>query len=627
LFDQLFSPIQLGRTIVRNRIVSSANYSGLGENNLPSERLAEYHAEKARGGIGITIVEELPVSATSKFSHERSIYAFDKKCVPGFRLLTSKVHEYGALTLGQFMHVGLNTTGFDPWGIETKLTIGPSTIPSIASPDGYSVAQEMSTNQIEKEASNYALAATNLLDAGFDGVEIKSDAGALPMQFLSPITNKRTDEYGGSLDNRMKFLDLVIDEIYGVTNGSKILGIKLVSNEFVEGGLSKADVKEIAKHIDSFGKVDYTAASGNPGIDPDYNTPSAYYPQAVFVDLAENIKSSVSPRLKVMTLGRITDPSVAEGIIAANQADFVIMMRAIIADPELPRKAREGRVSEIIPCIGCNNCLHRVLSGRPTGCLLNPVTAREKQWGIGTIQKAEKKRSILIIGAGPAGIECARIAAMRGHDVTIYEKGLSIGGQTKIAEKIPPLAELKKAIEFWEAEIQRLGISIRLNHNATLADIEMEGPEVIVLATGGIYSRKGFSPAFASPPDGYEILRDISELATRKPGNDSFDNHIVIYDDRGDIQGLGWAELALDQGGIVTFLTRNPTPAMYAPDWSLHTALKRLLPRKLKIETNVYLKKIEQTRVTFVHLYTQEEKTIDSNQTYYLSWPEPENKL
>ena len=626
-FPKLFSPIKVGPLTLRNRLVSSANYTALSENNLPSERFAYYHAEKAKGGLAMTLTGELPVSPACRYSLPRSIRAYDPACIPGFKVMTEMVHRYGALAAAQLQHSGARQYGFDPTGMSVKLTMAPSNLPTTVDEDGYSVPMSMDSSQIEMELQYYKQTATNLIEAGFDGLEIKSDSSSLPAQFLSPLTNKRSDEYGGSLENRMRFLDQVISLVHEATGGKKIIGIKIPGDEFNQKGLSHADIRAVARHIDRENSVNYImVGGGNLGFDPDLNTPSAYYPQGLFVSLAEGIRKEVSERVKVITLGRIVDPSFAEEVISSGKADLVSMMRAIIADPELPRKASQGRVSEIIPCIACNQgCLLHVLSNRPTTCILNPATGREKEWGIGTIRRASEKKRVVVVGAGPAGIECARIARERGHEVFLYEKSGSIGGQTLLASNLPGRKELSRAISFWKGEIERLGIKLYLNHKFTPEEVDSIEPDVVVCATGikAEEDNSVRSPAFP-PPKGVQFLKPLSNIA--KDGKNSGD--ALIYDDRGDFQALGWTELLADSGSRrVTLVTRHPMVGLFVEPWTRLTAFKRLAPKGVKFVVDSYLKEVRADSAVYVNSFSKEETSIPSQETYFVSWPLPENTL
>ncbi|MDA4130274.1 MAG: FAD-dependent oxidoreductase [Thaumarchaeota archaeon] len=624
LFPSLFSPLSIRNKTLRNRIVSSANFTALAENNLPSESFAYYHGEKARGGVALTITGELPVSETTKFAQPRSIFAFDKRSIPGFRMMTDRVHEYGGLASGQLIHTlyGMDYAG----GPTVKIGYGPSPIPSLASPDR-SIPVSLTSRQIEEEAVNYANTATNLIESGFDGIEIKSDAGSLPHQFFSPLTNARDDEYGGSLENRARFLRLVIDNVYRVTNGNLILGIKIPGDEFTRKGLSREDVKKVASILDHDGKIDYIAvASGHPGVNADYNTPSGYYPQGMFVELSQGIKEVISNRLKTMTLGRITEPEFADSIVASQKADFVIMMRALIADPELPRKAADGRLSEIIPCNGCNQgCLHRVLTNRHITCIFNPPTGREKEWGIGTITRSKNPKKVLIVGAGPAGIECARIAKMKGHDVRLYDQSDRIGGQVKRMSVLPNAKDTWRNIEFWKSELKRINVSVTLNHKVSAEDVFQESPDVVVCATGVRDGAPIFS-ASVDPPRGIENLHSTDEFDNYGRTNHSMEQ-VTIYDDRSDIRAIGWSEIAMDAGAKVTILTGFPMIGVYVEPHNRLTAGGRLSQKGVNIVADVVLKEIGTNFVEFFNKYSGNVSRTSSDKTYYVSSTLPDSSL
>ncbi|MGI0079305.1 MAG: FAD-dependent oxidoreductase, partial [Nitrososphaerales archaeon] len=370
------------------------------------------------------------------------------------------------------------------------------------------------------------------------------------------------------------------------------------------------------------GKVDYIAVGGgNLGFDPDLNTPSAYYPQGLFVNLAEAIKKSTGNKMKVMSLGRIIEPAFADSIIADGKADLVIMMRALIADPELPKKALEGRVEEIIPCIGCNQgCLGHVLQDRSTTCILNPIIGREESWGAGSLQEIKDPKNVVIVGAGPSGLECARISAIRGHKVTIFEQSDRIGGQARLASVLPGRTDLERALKFWENETKRLGINILFGIRATIEQIKKMSPDIVVCATGSELKNLAFSPAFPQPT-GTKYLRDISEIARLKSGaregKDCF-----IYDDRGDFQAFGWAELCVNSGSRTVLLTRNPILGMYVDPWTRFTAYKRLNKLGVRMVSDSFPKEIKENAVSCCNVYNSDIRAEFSSEfSYFLSWP------
>jgi thioredoxin reductase len=303
------------------------------------------------------------------------------------------------------------------------------------------------------------------------------------------------------------------------------------------------------------------------------------------------------------------------------------MMRALIADPELPKKAKDGRVDEIIPCIGCNQgCLGHVLNDRSTSCILNPVISREEVWGSGTLMKSETPKKVIIVGAGPAGIECARICAVRGHEVTLFERDMSIGGQAILASNLPGRNDLKRALNFWRKEIERLAIDLKLGEEITSKSIIQSNPDVVVCATGSNKSAQGISPAFP-PPKGIEFLRHVEEISRLAPGERNSKN-CMIYDDRGDFQALGWAELSALSGAQTTLVTRNSMSGMYVEPWTRLTAYKRLNKLRVRLIPDSFPKEINEHNVSCFNVYNADiRNTIDSDFTYFLGWQVSRNEL
>jgi len=423
-FKKLLEPIQIGPFKLRNRVVSSATYSAMAENGLFTEQPIYYYTEKAKGGVALIITEELAVHPSTALGLYRNVKAYDSNAIKSFQALSDSIHRYGAYVIGQLWHGGIHVLNKDPHGQLIQPAWAVSSIPSVVMSDGYSVPKEMSIEEIHEIQEGYVKSAQNLLKGGFDGVEIHSSHGYLPQQFLSPLYNKRNDKYGGSFENRLRFLLEIIEMLYEVTKNKKILGIRLVGDELFQGGLTLEDTKKIATILDSTEKIDYlNITHGSIQHNVHLNVPPMYYEQGFLVYLAATIKRYVK-RAKVFAVGRITNPIQADEIISRGDADLVVMTRAIIADPELVNKCAEGKLDDIIPCIGCNQaCLGHVLNwGIPISCILNPATGREKLWGIGTLLPTIKRKRVLVIGGGPAGCEFSIIAAKRGHDITLIEK-------------------------------------------------------------------------------------------------------------------------------------------------------------------------------------------------------------
>ncbi len=631
-FKILFDPIQVGPIELRNRVVSSANYSAMSESGFYGERVARYHAEKAKGGVALTITEELAVHPSTEFGLPKNVRAFDSRSIPGFKMFTGMVHEYGAATVGQLWHGGMHITNRDPSNVRIQPALAVSPFASMANPDGATVPKEMTLDDIKEIQEGYARTTRNLLDAGFDGVEIHSTHSYLPQQFLSPLYNKRTDKYGGSRENRMRFLLELVELLHGVTQDRKILGVRLVGDEFFPGGLTIDEMKFVASSIDSTGKIDYFNITHGSIQHNDYlNVAPMYYPHGFVLHLPAIIKRNVK-RAKVFAVGRITSPIQADEIIARGDADLVVMMRAQIADPELVRKASSGRLDNIIPCIGCNQaCLGHVLTwGIPISCILNPTIGREKEWGIGTLTPAASKKRVLIVGAGPAGCEAAIIAARRGHDVTLMEKESRIGGQVVLASSLSGREEFGEALGYWERQLKKLGVKVLLGRACSEADILNGGYACAVIATGSIADKTGFSPIFSMQSgirgvEDNEIVCDVDELVG---GLKRAGRKVVIYDDQGDIKGISIADTLADGRREVEVISRLEVLGQFVDGMTRVAAQLRVFRKGVKFTPNHVIKAVNGNELTLMNVYTESETNRPEIDTLVLvTWRRANNSL
>ncbi|MDA4129543.1 MAG: FAD-dependent oxidoreductase, partial [Thaumarchaeota archaeon] len=471
--NRLMEPVEVGPCTLRNRIVSSANYSAMAEDHFFGERISLYHTEKAKGGVALTITEELSVHPSSDFGQARNVKAYDERAVRGFKLFSSMVHAHGALTVGQLWHGGVNVTNRDPWnlGINIPLSVSPMASPMF--PDGTTVPKEMTLEDIREIQKGYVISARNLISGGFDGVEIHATHGYLPNQFLSPLYNRRTDEYGGSKQNRMRFLSELVELLDGETGNKKILGVSIVGDEHFPGGLVLEDTIPVIQELDATGKVDYfSVTAGGFALKSNLNNPPMYFDYSLFREIFPVVKK-VLKHAKLFAIGRIVDPVLAEEILSRGEADAVVMMRAQIADPHLANKIHQGRLGDIIPCVGCNQACfgHVTMWANPISCILNPTVGREKEWGEGSLKPAIVPKRIAVIGGGPAGCEAAIIASRRGHQVTLFEGKNSIGGQVLLAATLPGRSDFGLAIHYWERQLEKLNVSVVLNHDVSVNEI------------------------------------------------------------------------------------------------------------------------------------------------------------
>ena len=412
-FRYLFSPLKIGSTTVRNRISFSAHLTRFAEDWLPTERNAAYLGERAKGGCGLIITEEQSVHPTDR-AYDRMIDAFEPAVVPGYRQITWAVHHYGGQVFAQLNHNGQQCDG-----TRSRLpVIAPSDIPDVLFRETPKIAEAEDLADI---LEGFYTSSRHVVLGGFDGIEIQASHASLLRQFMSPLSNRRSDVYGGSLENRMRFTYEVIDAVREAVGPDYTLGIRLTADEMIPGGLRLEDTQEIASLLEQTGKIDYI----NLSIGTFYNLylveGSMHTPLGYTVPLAAAVRSVVS--LPVFATGRINDPVQAEKVLADGHADMIGMVRAQICDPELAIKALEGRLEDIRSCIACNQgCIGRIGSGLTVGCVQNPTIGKENTWGIDTLKRAQRQRKVLVIGGGPAGMEAARMACLRGNQVTLWER-------------------------------------------------------------------------------------------------------------------------------------------------------------------------------------------------------------
>ena len=445
----LFTPLRIGTFTVRNRILSTAHFTGFGERGLPSQRHKDYWGSKARGGIGLIITEVQPVHPTAGIGSSM-ILCYRDNVVEAFKPVVEEIHQAGARIIAQVWHPGKSTLVYS-----VKEVVSSSAIPSQAYGGR---PRALKVEEIRELVRSYAEGAARMRKAGLDGVEIHCAHGYLPIQFMSPLQNIRTDEYGGSEENRIRFPLEVIKAVRQEVGDDFTVGIRITGDELTPGGLTLSDMKRITPQLVASGKLDYVNVSlGGGNVIAPMGTPHGAY-----VYLAEGIKEVV--KVPVFCIGRIVDPTMAEEILTRKRADMVGMTRANMADPELAQKAKEGRLGEIRPCIGLMTCWSRTAHPEGITCGLNPSVGHEEKF---RITPAGKKKRILVIGGGAAGMEAARVAAERGHSVTLYEKEAYLGGQLMIASKTTNRAEMKKPIDYYQNQLKRLGVRVHLGTAVT----------------------------------------------------------------------------------------------------------------------------------------------------------------
>lgn len=534
-FEHLLSPIQIGAKIIRNRALVTAHVPGLEKGGLVSDAYIAYQRARAHGGAGLQISGSSTIHSTGSVGAGRSLDNTKPEIVEGYKRLAEAIHAEGGRFLIQLGHSAATVNDQDVG----RPLIAPSAVPSQLLKE---MPQVMSTAMIAELVEAYATAAARVRAGGLDGVEILGAFGQLPAAFLSPLTNRREDEYGGSLENRLRFLMEVIDAVRSSAGSDMIVGLRMPGDEMTEGGLTQADMTEVAPLLCAPGKLDYLNVIAGTNYDRIMRMehwPPTPAPAGLYVPLAAAIKAVVP--LPVFTTGRVTDPKLAEEILANGHADMVGMTRAHIADPDLVTKVREQRLEDIRPCIGSNMCITQGAEGKPVRCIHNPESAREHDWG--SAQPADHAKQIVVIGGGPAGLEAARVAAGRGHQVVLYEAAAELGGQLSRWAKAPLTKEFGKSVEWYETQLTKLQVQVRRSTTLTSGDIDGLQADAVILATGS-------APAPAAAIPGLETSSIETATSWQILDQPPEGKHILIVDEGGGRSGLAAADIALEQNHI-----------------------------------------------------------------------------
>ncbi|SKB64706.1 2,4-dienoyl-CoA reductase [Acetoanaerobium noterae] len=472
MFKKLFEEGKIGNLTVKNRfIVPPMLTEYASEDGRLTERYIRYYEEKAKGGWGLIICEDNVIEPRGA-GFKRIPGLWSDEIMLEHKELVNRVHKAGSKIAVQVYHAGRESnssiTGFRP--------LAPSAIQDPTQPE---VPEELTTKEVKDMVEKFAQAIRRCKDAGYDAVELHGAHGYLINQFVSPFSNKRTDEYGGNFMNRLRFPLEIIERTKELVGDEYPIIYRMSVDEMVEGGLTPEDTKVIAQILEHKGIAAIHASAGVYKSGAVVSAPTAIR-TAVFSDYAEQIKKVVA--IPVFAVNKIVQPHVAESLLKEGKADFIAMGRASIADPHLPNKVLENRFDEIRYCIGCwQGCQGKIAKQEAVSCLVNPTAGKEEEY---KIVEADNKKKVMVIGGGPVGMEAAIVASKRGHDVTLYEKDEKLGGQWLLAA-IPPGKELLNTLTVWQkSELKRAGVKVVLNKEVDVNLVEAEKPDEIIIATG-----------------------------------------------------------------------------------------------------------------------------------------------
>lgn len=533
-YRYLFSPLKIGPITVRNRVVFSAHLTNYAVNGLPSEQHAAYFAARAKGGAGMIITEEHSTHPTD-WPYEKLIHGFNAAVIPGYRRITDAVHAYDVPILAQ-----LNHNGGQASSMFSRLPVwAPSPVPD---PLFREVPKAVDQHEIREIVAGYGLVADHCAQGGFDGVELQCSHSSIVRGFLSPATNERTDEYGGSLENRARILLEIIDVVREAIGPGRALGVRLCGDELIEGGTRIEEAVAVARLVEAQGKTDYINTSIGVAtatlfmIEASMHVPAGY---ASYIPAA--LRQAVD--LPVIGVGRFKDPVQADRALAAGTCDLIGVVRGQIADPDFVAKARAGDASSIRTCLSCNQeCVGRMGLNRWLGCIENPRTGRES---ITLPAPRRRGRRVVVVGGGPAGLQAATTASARGHDVTLLERESRTGGQVAVAASVPSRAEFLDVVRNLLSECQRTGVDIRTGVDADAAAVRALSPDAVIVATGARPAR----PWWAGDHPRVVDVRDVLE------GRAAPDGDVVVVDDLGFHQATSVAELLADRGASVEVMT------------------------------------------------------------------------
>lgn len=537
--DPLLTPYKIKNLEIKNRLMTSAHEPSYSEDGFPKERYKSYHVERAKGGLGLTMTAGSAVVSPDSPSTFGNLHAYKDEIIPWLKQLTTECHDYGSKVMIQITHLGRRTN----WNHSDWLPILSAS--QIREPAHRAFPKEAEDWDITRIIKNYAEAASRMKEANMDGIEIEAYGHFLD-SFWSPATNKRNDEYGGSLDNRIRFSLNVIEAIRQSVGNDFIIGVRMVVDEDWDKGLSKEDGLWIANKLISTNNIDFlNIIRGHIDTDASLTKviPTQGMPSSPHLDFASEIK--IKTKFPTFHASKINDVATARHAVMEGKLDMVGMTRAHIADPHIVKKIINGMEDNIRPCVGATYCLDRIYEGNDALCIHNPATGRERFMPHEISIKANQKKNIIIVGAGPSGLEAAKISSERGHRVVVFEASNMPGGQLNLITRSKRRRDMIGIIDWRINACKTNNVKFYFDTFATKEIILNENPDIIIIATGGLPNK--------------DILEEGNELSCSSwdiiSGIVNIEDDVILFDDNGAYPGLQAAEIITNRGSKLEIIT------------------------------------------------------------------------
>lgn len=595
-FKHLFTKMQIGNTEIKNRILTTAHQTNHVIDGIPTDDLIAYHEARAKGGLGLVILEASAVHLSGMLT-TNTIAGFDPEIVEVYQKLSAKLHKHGTKVFSQLFHGGREVVSSD----YRNAAWAPSAVPSLRFS---TMPKPMSVEEIEEVIEGFALSAQLAKEGGLDGVEICCSHGYLPAQFWSPHTNLRTDEYGGTFENRMRFIVEVIDRVWEKVGEDFTVGIRISSDEMTMDGTKIKDAVQIVEYLVNQVRLDFinvTAGDSSTFAGSTHIVPPSPVKQAYLS--ADSFKIRMAGAVPVFVGSRIVDPIQGEKIIGSGKADMVGMTRATIVDPDMPNKAMNGDFHLIDACIGClQACIGHYHKGLPIGCVQNPQAGKEAQI-LPLLQRKKRKESVLVIGAGPGGLEAAIAADTQGYDVTLVDQSDTIGGLLKTMRRAPMRREMAESmLDNYSKQLAVSQVDVKLGKKMTKEDVEAFAPDAVICALG--------SRPYLPPVEGIDDPRilTVEELFHKK---DIERQNAVVMDFGGEWSGMESAIYLAEKGCTVTLITARLHVGEEVHQYLRNEYMKKLHELNITLKTHHDFGGIQNGKVIARNLFTHTAEEVE----------------